>query len=76
MPQYGETATEGTINQWLKNVGDAVSADDALVEISTDKANTEIPAQANGRLAEVRVQEGEDVEVGTVLAVIDDETRN
>lgn len=71
MPRLGETVNEGTVNKWLKAVGDPVTADDPLLEVGTDKVDTEVPAQADGRLVEIRVQEGEEVPVGTVLAVID-----
>ncbi|MBE1491549.1 biotin/lipoyl-containing protein [Plantactinospora soyae] len=70
MPQLGETVSTGTVNVWLKSVGEAVRADEPLLEIGTDKVDTEIEAQADGTLLEIRVGEGEEVPVGTVLAVI------
>ncbi len=70
MPQLGETVTEGTITKWLKAVGDAVGRDEPLFEVSTDKVDSEVPSPAAGTLAEIRVQEGETVDVGTVLAVV------
>lgn len=70
MPALGESVTEGTVTTWLKSVGDAVEADEPLVEVSTDKVDSEVPAPASGFLAEIRVPEDETVEVGTVLAVI------
>ncbi|MFC6016361.1 biotin/lipoyl-containing protein [Plantactinospora solaniradicis] len=70
MPQLGETVSTGTVNVWLKSVGDGVRADEPLLEIGTDKVDTEIEAQADGTLLEIRVGEGEEVPVGTVLAVI------
>ncbi len=70
LPQLGESVTEGTVSRWLKSVGDNVEADEALVEISTDKVDTEIPSPTAGTLLEIRVSEDETVEVGTVLAVI------
>jgi 2-oxoglutarate dehydrogenase E2 component (dihydrolipoamide succinyltransferase) len=73
MPQLGESVTEGTITRWFKNVGDAVTEDEPLFEVSTDKVDTEVPAPASGVLGEIRVQEGETVEVGTVLAVLGDD---
>ena len=72
LPQLGETVTEGTITQWFKQVGDTVAADEPLFEVSTDKVDTEVPAPASGVLSEIRVQEGETVDVGTVLAVLGD----
>ena len=73
MPQLGETVTEGTILRWAKQVGDSVSADEVLVEISTDKVDTEVPSPASGTVLEILVAEGETVEVGTALAVIGDQ---
>ena len=73
MPQLGETVTEGTITRWFKNVGDTVARDEVLFEVSTDKVDTEVPSPAGGTLTEIRVPEGDTVEVGTVLAVLGDE---
>lgn len=70
MPALGESVTEGTVTTWLKSVGDVVETDEPLVEVSTDKVDSEVPAPASGFLAEIRVPEDETVEVGTVLAVI------
>ena len=70
MPALGESVTEGTVTTWLKSVGDAVEIDDPLVEVSTDKVDSEVPSPAAGFLAEIRVAEDDTVEVGTVLAVI------
>jgi pyruvate dehydrogenase E2 component (dihydrolipoamide acetyltransferase) len=72
MPQLGETVTEGTITKWFKQVGDEVAADEALFEVSTDKVDSEVPSPAAGYVAEIKVPEGETVDVGTVLAVISD----
>jgi pyruvate dehydrogenase E2 component (dihydrolipoamide acetyltransferase) len=72
MPQLGESVTEGTITRWFKAVGEAVSEDEPLFEVSTDKVDTEVPAPASGVLSEIRVEEGDTVEVGTVLAVLGD----
>jgi pyruvate dehydrogenase E2 component (dihydrolipoamide acetyltransferase) len=72
MPQLGETVTEGTVTKWLKAVGEAVARDEPLFEVSTDKVDSEVPSPAAGTLAEIRVQEGETVDVGTVLAVVSD----
>ena len=70
VPAVGESVTEGTIAKWLKQVGEAVAVDEPLVELETDKASVEIPSTVAGALAEIRVAEGEDVEVGTVIAMI------
>src|SRR6185437_7208263 len=70
MPQMGVSVSEGTVTKWLKQVGEAISRDEPLLEISTDKVDTEVPSPGEGVVAEIRVQEGETVEVGTVLAVI------
>ena len=70
MPQLGETVAEGTVTKWYKKVGDTVKADDVLFDVETDKASTEIPAQANGVIAEILVAEGTTAKVGTRLAVI------
>src|SRR4029453_11157578 len=70
MPQMGVSVSEGTITKWLKQVGEKVNADEGLLEISTDKGDTEVPSPATGVVFEILVQEGETVEVGTKLAVI------
>ncbi|MFC1660726.1 dihydrolipoamide acetyltransferase family protein, partial [Gemmatimonadota bacterium] len=70
-PQMGESIAEGTVSKWLKQVGEFVQRDEAILEISTDKVDAEIPAPAEGILVEVLVAEGETVEVGTVVAYID-----
>ena len=70
MPQMGVSVSEGTITRWLKNVGDTVEADEPLLEISTDKVDTEVPSPGTGVVSEILVQEGETVDVGTVLARI------
>jgi len=72
MPQLGETVTEGTITRWLKQVGDPVSADEPLFEVSTDKVDSEVPAPSSGVLSEIRIAEGDTAQVGAVLAVIGD----
>src|SRR5215510_2240948 len=71
MPQMGESIAEGTITKWLKKVGDRVERDEPLFEISTDKVDAEIPSPAAGTLSEIRAQEGETVEVNTVVAILD-----
>ena len=70
MPQMGVSVSEGTITRWLKSEGDPVAADEPLLEISTDKVDTEVPAPASGILGPITVQEGETVEVGTTIATI------
>ncbi|NCZ88059.1 MAG: dihydrolipoyllysine-residue succinyltransferase, partial [Actinobacteria bacterium] len=70
LPQLGETVTEGTITRWFKNVGDTVRADEPLFEVSTDKVDTEVPSPIAGTLTEIRVQAGDTVPVGTVIAVV------
>src|SRR5687767_515224 len=73
MPQMGESIAEGTVSKWIKKVGDAVGRDEPLLEISTDKVDAEIPSPSAGTLVEVVVNEGQTVEVGTVLGYIDTE---
>ncbi|WP_345710215.1 biotin/lipoyl-containing protein, partial [Actinocatenispora rupis] len=70
MPVLGESVTEGTVTRWLKQVGETVEVDEPLLEVSTDKVDTEIPSPAAGTVQEIRVQQDETVDVGTVLAVI------
>src|SRR6185369_9646558 len=72
MPQMGESITEGTVSKWLKAVGDKIEKDEPILEISTDKVDAEVPSPGAGVLLEIRAQEGETVEVGTVVAVIGD----
>jgi 2-oxoglutarate dehydrogenase E2 component (dihydrolipoamide succinyltransferase) len=70
MPQMGESITEGTVSKWLKAVGDDIAKDEPLLEISTDKVDAEVPSPAAGKLLSINVQEGETVEVGSVLALV------
>ncbi len=70
LPALGESVTEGTVSRWLKEVGDSVETDEALLEVSTDKVDTEIPSPAAGTLLEIRVGEDETVEVGAVLGIV------
>src|SRR6266853_639587 len=70
MPQMGVSVSEGTITRWLKQEGEHVEADEPLLEISTDKVDTEVPSPASGTLTQILVQEGQTVEVGTKLAQI------
>src|SRR5882762_7218374 len=70
MPQMGVSVSEGTITKWLKAQGDQVEADEPLLEISTDKVDTEVPSPGSGIVTQILVQEGETVDVGTKLAQI------
>src|SRR5579875_584466 len=72
MPRLGESVSEGTVTRWLKQEGERVEADEPLLEVSTDKVDTEIPSPAGGVLKAIKVAEDETVEVGSELAVIDD----
>lgn len=72
LPALGESVTEGTVTRWLKKVGDTIAVDEPLVEVSTDKVDTEIPSPVAGVIEQILVQEDETVEVGAVLAVIGD----
>jgi len=73
LPALGESVTEGTVTRWLKQVGDTVAVDEPLLEVSTDKVDTEIPSPIAGTLLEIKANEDDTVEVGAVLAVIGDE---
>ena len=73
MPQMGESITEATVSRWLKSVGDSVKKDEMILEISTDKVDSEIPAPASGVLAEVKAGEGDTVPVKTIIAIIETE---
>ena len=72
MPALGESVTEGTVSSWLKAVGDSVEVDEPLLEVATDKVDTEVPSPAAGTVLEILVPEDETVDVGTVLAIIGD----
>ena len=72
VPALGESITEATVAQWFKTAGDAVNADEPLVELETDKVTLEVPAPAGGTLSEIRVDQGENVEIGAVLGLIDE----
>ncbi|MFD3496015.1 biotin/lipoyl-containing protein, partial [Streptomyces sp. NPDC058690] len=74
LPALGESVTEGTVTRWLKAEGERVEVDEPLLEVSTDKVDTEIPAPSAGILASIKVAEDETVEVGAELAIIDDGT--
>ncbi|MGO1561728.1 MAG: biotin/lipoyl-containing protein, partial [Actinomycetaceae bacterium] len=67
MPALGESVTEGTVTQWLKAVGDSVEVDEPLLEVSTDKVDTEVPSPVAGVIEKILVEEDETVEVGTDL---------
>ncbi|KAA8746678.1 pyruvate dehydrogenase complex dihydrolipoyllysine-residue acetyltransferase, partial [Corynebacterium tuscaniense] len=72
MPELGESVTEGTITTWLKSVGDTVEVDEPLLEVSTDKVDTEIPSPVSGVLLEIKAEEDDTVEVGDVIAIVGD----
>jgi len=72
LPQLGESVTEGTITKWFKQVGETVAEDEVLFEVSTDKVDSEVPSPVSGVLTEIRVPEGDTVDVGTVIAVVGD----
>ena len=72
MPRLGESVTEGTVTRWLKHEGDHVEADEPLLEVSTDKVDTEVPSPASGVLTSIKVQEDETVDIGVELAIIGD----
>ncbi|WP_428119221.1 dihydrolipoamide acetyltransferase family protein [Candidatus Poriferisodalis sp.] len=71
LPQLGETVTEGTITRWFKGVGDAITVDELLYEVSTDKVDSEVPSPMAGVITEILVPEGETIDVGTVLAIVE-----
>ncbi len=73
LPALGESVTEGTVTRWLKQVGDSVAVDEPLLEVSTDKVDTEIPSPVAGTLLEIKANEDDTVEVGAVLAILGDE---
>lgn len=75
MPQMGESVTEGTVTQWLKEPGDYVERDEPLFEITTDKVDAEVPSPEEGVLIEQKVQVGETVEINTVVAILDSEAK-
>ena len=72
VPTLGESITEATVSKWLKNVGDFVNSDEAIVELETDKVNLEVPASISGILSEINSKEGQTVTVGSVLGSISD----
>ena len=70
VPVLGESITEATVAKWLKNEGDTVEADEAIVELETDKVNLEVPSPIDGVLSEINSKDGETVEVGALLGTI------
>ena len=72
VPTLGESVTEATVSKWLKSQGDKVTADEPVVELETDKVNVEVPAPSNGVIGSIAVKEGETVNVGSILGIIDD----
>ena len=70
VPTLGESVTEATVSKWLKSQGDKVVADEPIVELETDKVNVEVPAPSNGILGTINVKEGETVNVGSLLGII------
>src|SRR5699024_9606193 len=70
MPKMGESVMEGTVIEWTKNIGDSVEEDETLLEISTDKVDSEVPSPQAGTLVEILAEEGETIEVGQTIAVI------
>ena len=73
LPALGESVTEGTVTRWLKQVGDSVEVDEPLLEVSTDKVDTEIPSPVAGTLLEIKAEEDETVEIGAELCIIGEE---
>ena len=72
LPELGESVTEGTITRWLKQVGDTIEVDEPIVEISTDKVDTEVPSPVAGTITELLAEEDDEVEVGAVIARVGD----
>ena len=73
MPQMGESITNGTITKWHKAVGDTIALDEILLDISTDKVESEIPSPVEGKVVEIKAEEGDTIDVGVLIAVIDDD---
>ena len=76
VPTLGESITEATVSKWLKKIGEPFEADEPLVEIETDKITVEVPAPAAGTISEIKIHEGKDVNIGGVLAIIDESKNN
>ena len=70
VPSLGESVTEATIARWYKSIGDTVSIDEPLLELETDKVTLEVPAPASGQLTDIKVKDGDTVEVGAILGAI------
>ena len=70
VPSLGESVTEATVSKWLKQVGETVDSDEPLVELETDKVNVEVPSPLSGTLSSIKVKEGDTVEVGSVLGLV------
>jgi 2-oxoglutarate dehydrogenase E2 component (dihydrolipoamide succinyltransferase) len=76
VPTLGESVTEATVSKWLKSQGEKVIADEPIVELETDKVNVEVPAPSNGVLGSIEVKEGETVNVGSLLGIINKNTND
>ena len=72
VPVLGESITEATVSKWLKQVGDEVDSDEPLVELETDKVNLEVPSPSSGMLSSIKVKEGDIVEVGSLLGIVNE----
>ena len=72
VPSLGESITEATVSKWLKQVGERVDSDEPLVELETDKVNVEVPSPLAGTLSSIKVKEGDTVEVGTLLGIVNE----
>ena len=73
VPSLGESITEATVSKWLKQVGDEVDSDEPLVELETDKVNVEVPSPLSGTLSSIKAKEGDTVEIGALLGIINEE---
>ena len=76
VPSLGESVTEATVSKWLKQVGETVDSDEPLVELETDKVNVEVPSPLSGTLSSIKVKEGDTVEVGSVLGLVNTGKKN
>ena len=72
VPSLGESITEATVSKWLKQVGERIDSDEPLVELETDKVNIEVPSPLTGILSSIKVKEGDTVEVGTLLGIVNE----
>ena len=73
VPSLGESVTEATVSKWLKQIGEKVDSDEPLVELETDKVNVEVPSPLTGTLSSIKVKEGDTVEVGALLGIVNEE---